>query len=315
MRWNSEDRPQKEIARARALSDLGRLGSCLFLPAGGGFCVEKALSIGAIDLRTRLFFAERDESVAVEIRGGVMSKPWEVEPVLHVGELCDMVLPCNLDYAFLDFMGMLDRRVAFWMEGSLMPRLNPGASLALTFSFGRRNNQFPLEMDRILETKMPPVFHDEIYHLGKTPESILVNIAILKCVMSGYSFRIEKPWHYKDSRRSMVLYRLHNIRRDVASSYPRLNSLGVTMSEASVSCRSEAAYKSHETRRRNAEFDKRSAAATKAWETRRAMAVEASAEFDKRSAAATKAWETRRKAGIAYRESCGEPTAAAADTV
>jgi len=261
----------------------------------GGMCVREALDRGLIDPNGHHVFVERDKDTASTIAEHLLSLPiWKHTPHLHIGGIHDLILERPIDYAFFDLTAALDWKVAEWLQEHLQHHLATSACLSFTLAYGWRNNKFMYACQERLNYFSEIVgneleIDDPIFSLYQT---------LFITTFNEFHFKIKRPIKYQDTINSMILFRLRNLR-------PRKKSVPFLISELvqkrrTQMNRSAAALKAWETRRKKtAELKaKRSAAARKAWKTRRKQTEnEADALLaEKRSNAAKKAWETRRKA-------------------
>ena len=221
---------------------------------------------------------EREAETASRIKDLVASDPyWIRKPRIHTGELHDLRLANKIDYAFLDLTGGITKDVAGWVENGLQHMLRPKARVAFTLAYGWRTNQYMYDMQSYIKEHDPKGLRrlSEALKIDKKP--ILVYVYVLRSIFSQWDFSLDQTVWYQDSQQSMLLFRLHDFVRRSATM--KMADVGVKMQGVIGRCCGQA--------------KKRSAAAHKAWETRRAEAA-------KRSQAAHKAWKTRRKLAKAH---------------
>lgn len=264
--WDKSVRPQKQDAREYALGNLVGKTHTLWLPGEECHCVKEAFSRNVVSSDSHFIFVERDPGVVPHIQSFVGGRKWEHPPVIFPSDICNLRLPWPLDFAFLDFLGTFDKKTSEWMSQNLL--LADGADLCVTHAYGRRYNLFLDRMEVVFtQLEQYTLLRHELCcynHLITLP------LAMMKSMFNRYSFEIRWPCKYKDSIRSMLLFRLEKFHHlHGTNGWP--DFLSLVRSEA-VS--TESAKKAWTTRRRQGTIlaKKRSAAARKAWATRRAMA-------------------------------------------
>ena len=283
MIWDESKRPQKKEAREYALSNLSKKQHTLWLPGVDCLCVKEALKRGVVNGNGHFLFVEKNSEVVPSIKNFVRSRRWHNSPIIHEGELSKLVLPWPVDYAFLDFLGTFESQTSVWMSQNLV--FAEGADLCVTHAYGRRYNLFLDRMEQVF--KELPIYTALKHQLRCYDDLVALPLAMMKSMFNRYSFEIRWPCKYQDSVRSMLLFRLekfHHLKH--TNGWPDFISL---VGRCGTSCNSNYERSLKMPAKTKAA---RSAAAKKAWETRRADAAERAASL---SARAKKAWATRRK--------------------
>lgn len=212
------DRTFKNQARTLALGSLkGAKQSILMLPGIEAKCVAEAKDNGTITNTTRSIFVERDPEaypLMQEAVRGLGLNGWFVPSSLH-----NLELPWKLDYAFLDFCGIVNNATAMWIMDELRPKLAPNAELAFTFSYPLRSNDFMKML--AAETMTDPIAASHLRYLSirhdilydKWTERLLFYIYLIEGMLCGYEFDLSlPPITYNDNVIQMLLFCLTNIR-------------------------------------------------------------------------------------------------------
>lgn len=294
MKWS--EKQQKGIARSYALDGVGKRDNTIWLPGDELCCVKEARNIGIIGQGTKCTFVERNTATVTSIRNYVDVNEWDVRPTVHEGHLHTMPYPGVVDYAFFDFLGNFDLRTAQWMSNL---QIASGGIICITHACGWRTNKWMYQFQDMCENGLLAEQYNDLRRQHRIYDYLMaLPLVIAKCVFSQYTFGIQWPVKYKDTYRSMALFRLEGFHAQ-KSGWPSITDLFFNPEEnvmpaKTQKARSAAATKANETRRRqSAELDaKRSEAARKANVTRKAEKLKL-----KRSEAAHKAWATRRATG------------------
>lgn len=300
---NWENREQKEAARTLAVTAFGEISdSALMLPASDMYCVRKAIETGLFDQDTRVVCIERDAEIFREM--ALTAEQIPVETRLLHGELHELVLSENFDYAFFDFNGQLTLPVVAWLDRVFSGHITSGATVAFTSLYAHRNNQFIHSFHRFVAS---PEISSELWqtsfdYLGIADETIAMYLLLFRFLFIDYDFIVETPVKYRDTQ-SMLLFILRDFRpgnpkvsAEARESFEKfLNSQLASMETCGMGAKlvskgTAAALKAWKTRRKNATAmaRKRSNAAQKAPRTKKR---------NDRSDAAKKAWDTRRGNG------------------
>lgn len=292
MKWGEDIRPQKAEVR-RALVDVGLKRSAIFLPGNEALCVREALAVGSLRPDSALFAVECQERTMEVVRAAVT--PLFHKPNFHLGYLTEFTPPQAIDFALIDLMGSLDTNLAAWLRKLLVQHATPDFDLGLVVTMNWRNCGFTTTVAN--RAKRKPELWALLQEQHQTYANYILGYsAVLRTIFHGYDFDFKWPIPYKDSRVSMLAFRLHNFRETIVPSWPNLAS--DLLKEKAMS-RIGAGKRAWETRRKNAEAEKRSQAAHKAWATRRQQQESEAQQAAVRSAAAHKAWATRRGAAEA----------------
>ena len=136
MNVNWSNRQLKEKARDRAL-DFGPKKEVILMPGLDLCCLLQGIETGIFKKRTTCHLVERSLKTFKCIERDSASLPVRAKP-FH-GELHDLDLSTDIDFAFFDFNGPLTSHVMFWMVEELAHRVN-GADLSFTLAYAFRNN-------------------------------------------------------------------------------------------------------------------------------------------------------------------------------
>jgi hypothetical protein len=271
----------------------GTLTGYLCLPGWdgsvGGIDVHRGLNLGAITPDTKVIGFEYRKDWAAAIRKHFKSMP---NVKIESGMIEDSKLePNSIDFGFLDFTGTVNYKLYQWLGSGFASSLKPGASFAITLSFGRREgNLFHQTKQRLstdlkgyrstLAKRFPSIWYDQ--------PTIATWLFILKCALRNYHNTLRDVLIY-DDRTPMIVFLFEDVRPldGAGRQYPELVLRKEERSKAepilrkenpmtksTKATRTKAALKAHATRRTNAAAlaEKRSASARKAWVTRRAQA-------------------------------------------
>jgi hypothetical protein len=273
MTWN---RPQKNEVRKNVVGTGMRPATSLWLPGDQCLCLHEALGEGFIDQASKLVLVERDRVAAQQIRSWAETAVmWKVPPILLEKELHDVKLPFNIDFAYIDLMGTLLPKICLWIIEELAPKLNTGASICLVHTYGWRNAEFLYFMNDHL--KWCSRYQQLQVGMRTNDKYNVLPIALLSCCLRELSFDVTCTARYGDSVRTMVYYKLENIRSG-PTEWPYIEKMIKRYLESPTD--HNPFYQRKDMSKKNSER------ARKAWVTRRAM---------ERSRRAYKAWETRRK--------------------
>jgi hypothetical protein len=275
--WN---RPIKNSVRRAYFTRVGvRLGTAkryLCLPGCdseiAGRCIRVGRSMGVITDATHILAYESDSNKVDAVRQGLADLPNHIDVYNTLIEH-SRLKPKSVDCAFLDFFGDISDEMYRWMEGQFVPALADISVFAITMSFGRTQTLFTTHLRHLLDTRY--VGHrDAIARQYRIEEPDMVaKIFMLKCLLRNYEngCTFKHIYHDQNSTPMMVItFELTGMKAVIPNIFPDLlrEEKGLFMTDAEK--RSNAAKKAHKTRKANVLFAKRSAAAHKAWATRRA---------------------------------------------
>lgn len=124
---------------------------------------------------------------------------------IHAGPLHTLKLDRNIDFAFLDILGMADAAYVQWLIKELKPRLAPRADLLFTFNCTIRNSRLMKSVRQHLETHQLKAFTDLLDQLNTTNHWVVAYQALVMFVMEGYRYHIEPPHPYNDKTKMVLL--------------------------------------------------------------------------------------------------------------
>lgn len=256
-------------------TNFGTLTGYLCLPGWdgkvGGIDIHRGIELGAITAKTKIVGFEYRKNWAADIQKHFSSMP-NVE--IQSGMIEDGALePDSIDFAFLDFTGTINPKLYQWLGSGFASSLKLGAAFAVTLSFGRREGDLFQQTAARLNTdlkgyrsalakRFPSLWYDQ--------PRLAVWVFILKCALRKYQNTLRDVLIYRDEKKSpMVVFLFEGIRPlEGACQYPELFVKSPRKEDSPMTMAS--AKKAHATRRTLAK--KRSAAAKKAWRTRRSRA-------------------------------------------
>lgn len=211
------DRPQKNIARDKALNVSGPKSSVIFLPGYDCCDVKQAITSGLIDKKSNVVLVEKDLKVYDKIRSYIDDewiKGWNL-PKLHRGTIAELKLNQKIDYAFFDLCGNLCRVDDEWCQKVLLNSLLDGADLSFTFSLQTRGNDY-------IRTKLKtfkPETKEDIAQFAtmlvskKMRDRIIDYRLYFKDLFKDFSFKNDF-YPYKDGKTHMILCNLRNLKRN-----------------------------------------------------------------------------------------------------
>jgi hypothetical protein len=324
MNWASSYRPEKDQMRRLSLAVASPKQVALFLPGWdsendeGCFDVKQALELGVIDRDTQILAVERNLELVPKIAACLKRMEFNKPPIIHAGQLSMFRnLPQNIDLAVFDLLGNLDDDMVDWFKREFCPRIAPGADITFTFTLQWRYNRLMKDCKRVFFDNRTEDTRKLLFKLWsdlgidehRGGPKVILQLAMLKCLFHKFSWTYKKAQIYRDSRRTMCLYRLGNLQK-ADTKWPSLDGLlgrkegGIIMATKQGT---KSAQKAWATRHANARAKVLSERALKAWATRRKANAKphvslATKEEKKRakmlSQRALKAWETRRAAQI-----------------
>lgn len=241
----------------------------IFLPGwdeeadDGCACVMQAYANGVIDRRTEVIAVERDPILAAKIEGKLRAEGFTYR--MHVGDLATLPLDGEVDFAFFDFLGCLDRPTAIWLANTFQPAIATGATVSFTFAYSQRANQFM----KAASTAFKTVFAD--YSRSKHIETriddwdMLLYRLLIASVFHERDYTFRKPIYYRDNVASMLAFRLEDMeahppsRPSLADVLEAIDTGGLLVPLAPrqkretprLTTRQMAAHKAWATRRRN----------------------------------------------------------------
>jgi hypothetical protein len=291
---NWKNRSNKEAVREIIFQHVAApLSSYLTLPGWdndsreAGQCIQLGIKKRIITPETKVVGYDSDPAVVKNIREFFRTKYPDYNITTHEGMLQQSRLkPNSLDFAFLDFTGNMDESIYDWMRRVLAPAITAKGVIAITQPFSRELSPLFRMARKRLTTDLSYLGEHLINEFelwgerSKTKNNvwgrytvIAVGLAIVKCALRDYHVRLaDEILVYHDGIHTpmyaMIFDQIHT--RTTAPIYPELIS---GREDKSMTNRSKAAFKAHETRRANALAAKRTATAKKAWRTRRANAA------------------------------------------
>jgi len=287
--WKS--RSNKEAVREIIFQHVkGPVGSYLTLPGWdnesheAGQCIQRGIKLGVLTPKTKVIGFESDPAIVGNIQEFFQTKYPKYNVDVRGGKLEDSRLqPKSLDLAFLDFTGNMDEGIYNWMRNELAPALKENAVFAVTQPFSREVTKLFHTTRKRLTTDLSHVGRsliDEFELWGKVNKTkgnvwgrytlVAVGLAVVKCALRNYHVRLANEILVYHDGQPMYTMIFDSIRpRTTAPIYPEL-LISHEKEDKAMTTRSKAAFKAHATRRANALAEKRSAAAKKAWRTRRA---------------------------------------------
>lgn len=232
-----QNRPNKRLAIDKCMDMMPNAQSSLWFPGEDCACINSAIERGIINQQSKLQLVERDPIIANKIRKFCNQKKLKYN--LHEGELHDLTLKQNLDFAFFDFNGNITKFIAVWLIEELVPRLNESATIWITNAYKWRycdpfhlyENKFPKKYQKgYREIVDHQKFYDEE---GHEDNHILIPQLFIRSIFSEFKFKALQPIKYQDTTASMLLYRLSNFRRQENSIFPPLYEV-LDMSETEI---------------------------------------------------------------------------------
>lgn len=259
----------------------------------GGLCILKGIDLGVITRQTRIIGYEKDPVLAQKIKQYLQRTLPKYDITIRDKNLTECKLdPSSVDFAFLDFKGVINSKLHRWMVDTLLPGLTCDATLAITQNGSRQLGTLFHQVDDFL-TSRPDEREEFIRQYFITPPTnaaIVTQLFQLKSLLRDYYTECWIKHNYHDGQHiSMSVFLFERIRPRRSSDHPVEEFIlscpkpGAKQPQPLPRChsfkkgepmttRTKAAKKAHATRRANALFAKRSAAAHKAWRTRRAQA-------------------------------------------
>lgn len=248
-------------------------------------CVRHGLKVDKMSLEeTQIISAERKPSIKPLIEKDIYGLGFRKEPEIYPGDIEDMELDGIIDFAYLDYMGLLDESNLTWIRNQVAPTFDENSIFAITLCYHSRNmNNFNKKVHKQLKKGPYQDLLEYMWqHYGGTfslsdDDYEFVPFILLKSALNRYSFGLYGFEKYKDGVLPMITYIFGGFKElpdGQTNGYPSIHQLlggKLIMRKANILAekRRDAALKAWETRRANAEFEKRSRAAKKAWKTRR----------------------------------------------
>jgi hypothetical protein len=294
--WSS--RAHKAYMRDYMIASERPFRSAIFLPGwddaanDGCFCVRRAFEIGAIDEDTQVIAVEWNTALREKITERMSTFPFRNPPILHFDALHRLRLhDRKIDFAMLDLLGNLDWRLARWVVDMLKPNLAEYATVSLTITRSFRRNHFMVNMAdawlRDLELHRTALQVSDEY--GIDDSEALLHLLIMKSCLSGFTFDYRRMQIYREPgkhSRTMIAGRFDNIREAKEFGWPSLDEVMAALNNASQSVEASSAKPD----RQAAPWESILAHLEKPMEPTPALSLE-----ERRSAAARKAWATRRR--------------------
>lgn len=249
--------------------------SVLMMPSGESLCVKEAVRSGLIKGTTKAVFVERNRTTFGSMTTTLDQLGVQGDRLRH--GLHRVNLDRTYDYAFLDFNGPITTDSAQWIMSYLAPRLSLPCDLAITVHAAYRNCIFAKECHGFFD-KYPEYVYEITRKFGL--ENVVQATYFLTLVHLFGNLRFDFYFIRHRDTHTMLTFLMKSV--------------------CSIDCQYEVpAYEDFRNflfgdlvmpkQTKQTQAKKRSAAAVKAWETRRAK---------KRSDAARKAWVTRRAATV-----------------
>lgn len=282
---------QKEDTRVFAHENMKPVSSGLYLPGSNQRCVKRGMDMGVlVPGQTHLYAAERDPATNTKIKRFLQRRGFDYTMTPHLHHL---KIDGNLDLSFIDLLGCLIERDTKWFASGVVPHLSENSRAMFTVRYAWRTATWLPSMQKAIEL----CYKKEYVHLCESMRIwnkpyITVQVFLLCSALSEFRFNLELV-RYRDRVNTMYAIRFDQLRRTNPGEYPAFADIITTTARRKPMARKTAAQK------------KRSDAAKRANETRgadgrRAVGIKAAQTrvenelFAKRSAAAKKAWATRR---------------------
>jgi SAM-dependent methyltransferase len=226
------DRPAKNIVREAVFEGLPRLSSVLTLPSSQRLCIDVLRANGQIDDDTQQLWVEIDGGVADLLRE-IRTENTEVfEGALESFTRDDLrKLPSEMTFDLInaDTMASFGQRQALALQSNLAPALTPGGTVILwctgwarnpkvmefrDWFFSRLNGDLSFIKDDVMAAVTDAVDRAEIedmYDRDSTIESLVLTIAMARCALARYSYRVSLIGAYRDGV-PMIVVRLDDVR-------------------------------------------------------------------------------------------------------
>jgi hypothetical protein len=286
------ERKFKETSR-RMASSFSPRESAFTLPGNEAADVMLAEKMGMVSKKTtHWYFAEKNQQNAAELKQVLARTGWDKCSTLHEGWLHTMKLPQPLDYVHIDLNGTITTDVGRWINGELSDHLKPGCVFCVTQEFCWRYNKWIRGFREEVINKFLPVYNDfRFKHLliGKSKIDYYLTFPpfLVACLLRNWRLSVLKPYRYFDTV-DMVLFRFIAHERQT----PCLpNPFGRTQAFCGLFVPFSPLRKEPVMAKKKSKAA-RSAAANKAWATRR---ENDKARQEKLSKVAPKAAATKRK--------------------
>lgn len=224
--WTDRVRPEKALARDIIFDEVGQCRSALFMPAASCLCIRRALHYRVINRRSHLVAVECDHAIARRMRRTL--RKLNLTAAVHESMLHSVMLTEPLDFAFIDLNGALDRRTAVWINRHLSVHLAPDAVVAVTLAHAWRNNQFlPLCYDYLM-TQQRPLLMAIADELPCSDYDIVTTVALFRALFHDWSFHVDFRLKYRDHGSvPMTAYRFYDFRRQ--PTVPHLEEIATTL--------------------------------------------------------------------------------------
>lgn len=184
----------------------------IWLPADECCCVKKAYKAGLLDEAREIHLVERDLDLYEKM---VINAPVLPSIKPFYGKLENLVLQQQVDYAYLDYLGGMNRIVSQWMAGTLSPKLTEGATVAITQMLAKRSNKLISAQASLLRQKEGVLVNRCYGHQHPDMQMMLI---LLHRIFCDWDFEIASDTkggipQYRDTVNTMLVFKLVNLRR------------------------------------------------------------------------------------------------------
>ena len=185
----------------------------IWLPSYSGLCVKLAYERGLLRTAKRVILVEKDSDSFRQMEQNTTNIP---RRQLLNCDLVEVKLDCQIDYAYLDFCGGINRVIARWISGELSPHLASNATICITQMLAKRNNKILSEQDQFLRTEAGTCIRNAYGVLPLPYQRLLL---LIHRLFNKWDFQIEgkdgEIYKYADSVSTMLLLKLVNFRCSV----------------------------------------------------------------------------------------------------
>lgn len=217
MNWAT--RKVKVYQRQAFFDGVGPRYSYLTLPGADCMDIQTGRDAGVLTNDTHVLAVEREQESFDKMCDWFVSNwPRAHRRVEHC-ELSEIKVEPQVDLCFLDYLGNLTIKDAYWIKHNLVPNLLPNANIGITTSLPLRGNRFIPACESVLKEHHAPYFKDTMRLIRDKsyPPLLIQRLSVYAILISVYfmrnythTLRIDY-YREQNSPYLMFLFRIANI--------------------------------------------------------------------------------------------------------